>query len=145
MKLQGARTAGLVVAVGAVVAAGCGEQGPSREEFVQSANQICQRHQAPIREAAGRLLAGGELPNPREFMQLARGTIIPEISAQVSELQRLQAPEELSPQYEGYLEMAASARQQIMQDPSAIQNPANFQDVNQQAQQLGLSCRLGPT
>jgi len=146
MRLQGARTAGLALAVGAAVAAGCGgEQGPSREEFVQSANQVCQRHQAPIQQAAGRLLAGGELPNPREFMQLVRGTIIPETSAQVQELQQLQPPQELSPQYQRFLEMAASARRQIMQDPTAVQNPANFREVNQQAQQLGISCRFGPT
>lgn len=146
MKLQGARTVGLTLAVGAGVAMGCGgDAGPSKEEFTQSANEICQRHTAPIRQAAGRLLAGGQLPEPREFMQLVRGTIIPEVSAQVSELQRLQAPEDLSDQYQRYLEMAASARQKIMQDPSALQNPANFQQVNQQAQQLGLSCRFGPS
>jgi len=146
MRLQGARTTGLALVVGAAVAAGCGgEEGPSREEFVQNANQICQRHQAPIREAAGRLLAGGELPNPREFMQLVRGTIIPETNAQIQELQRLQAPEELSQEYQRFLQAASSARQQIMQDPTALQNPANFQEVNQQAQQLGLSCRIGPS
>lgn len=146
MKLQRARTVGLTLAVGAVVAAGCGgDAGPSTEEFTQSANETCQRHMAPIREAAGRLLAGGELPDPREFMQLVRGTIIPEVSAQVSELQGLQAPEDLADQYQRYLEMAASARQRIMQDPSALQNPASFQQVNQQAQQLGLSCRFGPS
>lgn len=142
---QRARTTGLALAVGAVVAAGCG--GPNREEFTQSANAICKRHTVPIREAAGKLLAGGQLPDPREFMQLARGTIIPQYSAQVRELQGLQPPEELSQQYRRFLEMSDSARQELMRNPSAITNPASFEDVNRQAQQLGLSrdCLLGPT
>ena len=147
MRLRGARTTGLALVVGAAVAAGCGgDEGPSREEFVQQANEICERHTVPIREAAGRLLAGGELPDPREFMDLARGTIIPEYSAQVSGLQELEAPDELSEEYQRYLEMSASTREEIMQDPSVITNPASFEEVNRQAEQLGLSrdCRVGP-
>jgi len=136
---------GLALAVGATVAAGCGgEEGPSREEFVQSANQICQQRMASIQEAAGRLLAGGQLPDPREFMQLARQTIIPQVSAQVNDLQQVEPPEELSQEYQEFLDMSSAARERITQDPTAIQNPANFREVNQQAQQLGLSCRIGP-
>ncbi|MDQ3645269.1 MAG: hypothetical protein M3356_07180 [Actinomycetota bacterium] len=147
MELKGARTAGLALAIGAAVAAGCGgDDGPSREEFVESANAICERHTVPIREAAGRLLAGGELPDPREFMELAQGTIIPEYSAQLSELEALEAPDELSEEYQSYLEMSASTREEIMQDPSVITNPSNFEEVNRQAEQLGFSsdCRVGP-
>ena len=145
---RAARTTGVALAVGAAVAAGCGgDGGPSREEFTQSANAICERHTAPIRQAAGRLLAGGQLPDPREFMQLARGTIIPQYSAQVRELQGLQPPEGLSQDFQRFLEASASARQQLMRNPAAITNPASFREVNRQAQQLGLSrdCLLGPT
>lgn len=148
MRLRGARAPGLALVVGAAVAAGCGgDAGPSREEFTQSANAICERHTAPIREAAGRLLAGGQLPDPREFMQLARRTIIPQYSAQVRELRGLRPPEELSQDYQQFLEASSSARQQLMQNPAAITSPASFQEVNRQAQQLGLSrdCLLGPT
>ncbi len=147
MRLKDARTTGVALAVGAAVAAGCGgEEGPSREEFIQSANAVCERHTVPIRQAAGRLLAGGELPDPREFMDLARGTIIPQYSAQVDELEQLEAPDELSEEYQRYLEMSASTREQIMRDPSVITNPASFEEVNRQAEQLGLSrdCRVGP-
>lgn len=147
MRLQGARATGLAFAVGAVVAAGCGDEGPSEEEFRQSANEICKRHTAPIREAAGKLLAGGELPDPREFQRLAQGTIIPEYSAQVGELRQLEPPEDLSEEYQQFLEASAGARERITEDPSAITNPSNFEEVNRQAQELGLSrdCLVGPT
>ncbi|HEV2819352.1 MAG TPA: hypothetical protein VGW11_02490 [Solirubrobacteraceae bacterium] len=146
MRLRGARTTGVAVAVGAVVAAGCGgEEGPTQEEFAQQANAICERHTAPIREAAGRLLAGGELPDPREFMQLTRETIIPELTAQVNELRQLEAPEAQSEEFQRFVESSAAARERIAQDPRALTNPSNFEQVNQQAQQLGLSqCRVGP-
>jgi hypothetical protein len=146
MRLKGARTTGLALALGAVVAVGCGDEGPSREEFIREANAACERHAVPIREAAGNLLAGGELPDPREFRELALGTIIPEYNEQVGELQSLEPPDELSEEYQRYLEMSASTREEITQDPSMITNPANFEEVNRQAEQLGLSrdCRVGP-
>ena len=144
MRLRGARTTGVAVAVSAVVAAGCGgDEGPSREEFVQQANTICERHTAPIREAAARLGAGGELPDPREFMQLAQGTIIPQLTAQVNELRQLEAPEEQSEEFQRFVEASAAARERIAQDPRVIMNPANFQELNQQAEQLGIpECRI---
>lgn len=146
MRLRGARATGVAVAVGAVVAVGCGgDEGPSQEEFVQQAGAICERHTAPIREAAGRLLAGGELPDPREFMQLTQQTIIPELTAQVNELRQLEAPEGQSEEFQQFVEASAAARERIAQDPRALTNPSNFEQVNQQAQQLGLpECRIGP-
>lgn len=146
MRLKGARTSGLALALGAVLAVGCGDEGPSREEFTQSANAICERNTAPIREAAGRLLAGGDLPDPREFMELAQGTIIPRYTAQVNELRELEPPDELSEEYQQFLDASAAARQEIMQNPSVITSPDSFQEVNRQAEQLGLSsdCRVGP-
>lgn len=148
MRLRGARTTGVAVAVSAVVAAGCGgDEGPTQEEFVQQANTICERHTVPIRQAAGRLLAGGKLPEPREFMQLTQQTIIPELTAQVNELRQLEAPEGRSEEFQQFVEASAAARERIAQDPSALTNPSNFEEVNRQAQQLGLSrdCLIGPT
>jgi hypothetical protein len=145
MRLKGARTTGLAMALGAVVAAGCGDQGPSRERFGQEANAICERHAAPIREAAGGLLADDE-PDPQELRDLAWDTIIPEYNEQVGELQALKPPDELSEEYQRYLKMSASTREEITQDPSVLADAANFEEVNRQAEQLGLSpdCRVGP-
>lgn len=45
-----------------------------------------------------------------------------------------------------FLEASAAARERIAQDPSALTNPANFEQVNRQVERLGLSadCRVGP-
>lgn len=144
MRLRGTRRTGVAVTIGAVVAVGCGgDEGPSQEEFVQQANAICERHTAPIREAAGRMLAGGELPEPREFMQLAQGTIIPQLTAQVNELRQLEAPEEQSEEFQRFVEASAAARERVAQDPRVIMDPTNFQELNQQAEQLGIpECRI---
>jgi hypothetical protein len=147
MRLKSGRTTGLALAAGAVVAAGCGDEGPSRERFGQEANAICERHAAPIREAGGGLLEGDEQPDPRELRELAWGTLIPEYNRQVGELQALvEPPDELSEEYQRYLDMSASTRDEIRQDPSVLADAANFEEVNRQAEQLGLSpdCRVGP-
>ncbi|MEJ7781534.1 MAG: hypothetical protein WKF99_03120 [Solirubrobacteraceae bacterium] len=147
MRLKSGRTTGLALAAGAVVAAGCGDEGPSRERFGQEANAICERHAAPIREAAGDLLEGDEQPDPQELRELAWGTLIPEYNEQVGELQALvEPPDELSEEYQRYLDMSASTREEITQDPSVLADAANFEEVNRQAEQLGLSsdCRVGP-
>ena len=147
MRLKSGRTTDLALAAGAVVAAGCGDEGPSRERFGQEANAICERHAAPIREAAGDLLEGDEQPDPRELRELAWGTLIPEYNEQVGELQALvEPPDELSEEYQRYLDMSASTREEITQDPSVLADAANFEEVNRQAEQLGLSpdCRVGP-
>jgi hypothetical protein len=145
MRLKSGRTTGLALALGAVVAAGCGDQGPSRERFGQEANAICERHAAPIGEAAGGLLADDE-PDPQELRDLAWDTIIPEYNEQVGELQALKPPDELSEEYQRYLKMSASTREEITQDPSVLTDQAEFEEVNLQAEQLGLSpdCRVGP-
>jgi hypothetical protein len=149
MRVKGARTTGLALTVGAVVAVGCGgDEGPSREEeFMQQANAVCERHAVTITEAAGDSLEGGELPDPRELEELALGTIIPEYNEQVGELQALvEPPDELSEEYERFLQMSAATREEITQDRSVLTDPANFEEVNRQAEQLGLSpnCRVGP-
>lgn len=148
MRLKGGRTTGLALAAGAVVAAGCGDEGPSRERFGQEANAICERHAVPIREAGGDLLEGDEQPDPQELRELAWGTLIPEYNEQVGELQALvEPPDELSEEYQRYLDMSASTREEITQDPSVLADAANFEEVNRQADQLGLSpdCRVGPS
>jgi len=98
------------------------------------------------REAAGDLLEGDEQPDPQELRELAWGTLIPEYNEQVGELQTLDPPEELSEEYQRYLDMSASTREEITQDPSVLADAATFEEVNRQADQIGLSpdCRVGP-
>jgi hypothetical protein len=142
MRLKSGLTTGLALAAGAVVAAGCGDEGPSRERFGQEANAICERH-----ATLGDLTEGDEQPDPRELRELAWGTLIPAYNKQVGELQALvEPPDELSEEYQRYLDMSASTRDEIRQDPSVLADAANLEEVNRQAEQLGLSpdCRVGP-
>lgn len=141
------RVLAAIAALGAVSVAGCGgDDGPSNEEFVSQANAICERHTERIEAAASEALAGGELPDPREFGKVAQQTIIPEITAQVEELRELEPPDEAADEYDRFVDSAEQARRRLEQDPSRITNAANFQDVNQQADELGLSqsCHIGP-
>ncbi len=137
----------VLAATAALAAAGCGgDEGPTREEFVSEANTICERHTANIERAASKVLGGGQLPSPEQFGRLARGTIIPEVRQMFDELRGVEPPEELEERYDQLLQSGEQTVQRMEQDPSTITNLANFQELNRQVDELGLSraCRVGP-
>lgn len=138
-----------VAAVAAVVlgASGCGgDDGPSKSEFVGDANAICKRHYVKISAAASKVLAGGKLPSPREFGALAKGTIIPEYTAQIDELRDVEAPDDQSDAYRKWLDDSQALRDQLDRNPATIQQAQALKPVNDQADRLGLSdqCHIGP-
>lgn len=131
--------------------AGCGgdddkSSGLSKQELVKQANPICKRHFDRISAAASKLLAGGQLPNPREFGKLAQGTIIPEYTAQIKELRALKPSDDVADAYRKWLADSDSTRAKIEQNPSLVSSPASFRAVNGEADKLGLSkqCHIGP-
>lgn len=137
-----------VVATIAVGFAGCGgDDSPSNEEFVAQANAICERHHARISEEASKVLAGGNLPSPREFGELARRTIIPEYSAQIEELRALEASEEKEEEFRAWLDDSTQLKNRLAANPAMIQNTQALQPVNAEAERLGLAeeCKVGPT
>ena len=139
-------TAAVVAAI-TVGFAGCGgDDAPSDEEFVSQANAICERHHARITEEASKVLAGGNLPSPREFGELARGTIIPEYSAQIEELRALEASEEKQEEFRAWLDESEELKNQLEQNPVMIQNARALEPVNAEAERLGLAdeCHIGP-
>ncbi len=77
---------------------GCGgdDDALNNGELVKKANAFCKRHTQKIGAASGKLLAGGQLPSPREFGKLAQGTIVPEVGAQVKELRALEPPDDMA-------------------------------------------------
>jgi len=146
----------VAVTVTALAAAGCdggdeaegnGGGGPSKDEFVEQANPICERHNEKVTAAASRLLAGGQLPKPDEFGRLAKETIIPEYSAQVAELRKVKPPAESAAAYTMWLDESQSLLGRIPKDPSMIIDGEHFESVNEQADSLGLSqdCHAGPS
>ncbi|MBW3654239.1 MAG: hypothetical protein KY433_11815 [Actinobacteria bacterium] len=127
---------------------GCGgEDSPSNEEFVAQANRICERHHARISAEASKVLAGGDLPSPREFGELARRTIIPEFSAQIEELRALEPSEDKAEEFRSWLADSTQLKNRLERNPALIQNPQALQQVNAQVGQLGLAdeCRVGPS
>ncbi len=141
-----AATVAVVVAITSGLAACGGEDAPSNEEFVAQANAICERHHRRISEEASKVLAGGNLPNPREFIELARGTIIPEYTAQIQELRALEPSEDKAEEFRGWLADSTQLKNRLERNPAMIQNPRALQQVNAQVGQLGLAdeCRVGP-
>jgi len=140
------RATAVTAAAATLAAAGCGDDGPTKAEFAKEANAICKRHYVKISAAARKLLAGGKLPTPREFGQLAMGTIIPEYSAQIRELRDVEPAETQSKAYEIWLNDSDSLRDRMQKNPALAQQPRALSAVNGQADRLGLSrdCHIGP-
>lgn len=131
----------------ALAASACGGNGEvSTEGFIAEANNICEERRGTIEEAASQVLAGGDLPDPEELGRLAQETIVPELRAQFEELSALEPPEDVADEFEAFVSEGEQVVEQISNDPSVITDPANFESVNQQAEQVGLSdaCRVGP-
>lgn len=130
----------------ALLASACGG-GVTTDQFISEANAVCEEHRGNIEEAASEVLGGGQMPSPQEFGQLAQETIIPETRQQLDELAQLEVPEDMASDVEAYLSAARDTLDQIEQNPAMIQDPANLSDINQQADELGLSqaCHIGAT
>lgn len=145
---QGTRraTVGLVVAVTVGLTACGGDDAPSNEEFAARADAICKRHHANITAEASKVLAGGNLSSPREFGELARGTIIPEYSAQIEELRALEPSEDKAEAFRSWLDDSAELKDTLEANPAMIQNAQALESVNAEAGRLGLAdeCRIGP-
>ena len=118
----------------------------TKAKLVQRADAICTRHFEKISAGANKLLAGGKLPSPKKFADFARGTLIPQYSAQIAELRSLHPPSSLAPAYRKWLADSQQIRMKMMMNPRLITNGANFAAVNREAGRLGLSahCRVGP-
>lgn len=142
------RAAVAATAALALLAAGCGGgDGPTRKQFVASADAVCKRHYAKISAAASKLLSGGTLPDPRQFGRLAQGTIIPEYTAQLRELRAVEPSPDRAAAYRAWLDDSQALRGRLLRNPALIQNPRSLAPVNGQADRLGLSktCRVGPS
>lgn len=147
---RGKRVPIAAAAVVALAVGGCGDsedEGLSRAELTEQATAICERHFENITAAASEVLAGGKLPNPRQFGELAQGTIVPELTAQTRELRALDPPEDLADEYTAFLDASEAAVADIEENPAVVTDPTNFEDVNRRADELGLpaQCRVGPS
>ncbi len=134
------------VSLSAFVGTGCYGAGRlSKSELVDEANAICKPHTKKIRAAADKLPAGGQSPSPRSS-RLSRGTIEPQLRAQITGLRGLRAPDDLAKEYTKWLDDADRALGRMTKEPSIITSASNFEAVNREAAALGVSrdCYIGP-
>lgn len=143
--------AAAVIALSLAIAA-CGDDekdsgGLSRAELVEQADPICKRHNATITAASSKLLAGGQIPDPKKFGQFAQQTIVPETSAQTMELRALKPADDVASEYRGWLDASDATVEKIQANPAVVTDAANFKDVNARADKLGLAkqCHIGPS
>jgi len=135
------------LALSAFAATGCGtEEKLGKSELVEQANGICEPHNEKIEAASGELPAAGQPAAKKKRRELVRGTIAPELRAQITELRGLRPADDLAGDYTKWLDEADVALGEISTDPSSLTNPATFETVNREAADLGVSrdCYLGP-
>lgn len=128
--------------------AGCGGSDStalSRAALIKKGDAICKRHHEVTTAAASKVLAGGSLPSPAVFGKLASETIIPQYTAQISELAALK-PAKPAAGFKAWLADSRATKAQMERNPRIIADPAAFQRVNGEARGLGFSpdCNLGP-
>lgn len=149
-----------VAAVSALAVAGCSSgsgtaasstaaptaTGPTKAEFVTKADAVCAKHRAVIEAAASKVLAGGQLPSPEAFGKLAMETIVPELTAQFTELKAVTPPPELATPYSAYVAAGDKTVAAISTNPALITDATNFVGLNKQGDDVGLNpaCRVGP-
>jgi len=111
----------------------------SADDFAQQANAICRAGNQEL-DAAAETLLGGE-PSDADVEAYVTDTLVPSIQGQVDAIRALPAPEELSGDVETFLDDAQSALDELEADPSLLASEQDevFADVNQQAQDLGLT------
>lgn len=120
--------------------------GPTKAEFVTEANAVCSKHRAVVEAAASKALAGGQLPSPEAFGKLAMETIVPELTAQFTELKTVTPPPELATPYSAYVAAGDTTVAAISANPALITDATNFMALNKQGDDVGLNpaCRVGP-
>jgi len=90
------------------------ESGPSRDEFVDEANQICEDSEASLRDLGGEALSQGD---PGEIIDTASE----ELSNLRDELGDLEAPDELSDDFDSMIEGLDGAVEEIDSLSSALE------------------------
>ncbi len=135
------------MALSAFAAGGCAtDEKLEKSDLVEQANAICKPHTEKIRAASGELLAGGRLPSKKEVGQLARSTVEPEVRAQITGLRGLKPADDLADDYRKWLDDSDMVLGEMVEDPSIIMSADNFETVNREAADLGMSrdCYIGP-
>lgn len=156
MKLKNSFVIAVVSATAMVGLIACGDDDDSesseaestaltQDELVSQADAICAEHAKAINTAVEEAFAEGQ--TPVAIRGVVKDGILPQYTAQIGQLDQLEPPEDVVADWDAYLEASTVARDAIKDDPNFAFDPAGFEDVNGQAEALGLGedCLVGPT
>lgn len=142
---------GTALAVCAVLAAtGCGEDtsrrasgdratAPTRSEYIQQADAICERGNAELESAASQYFAEKPHPTAKQERVYATTIFVPNIRAQLEELRELQAPEGDADEVAAIYDAASEGLDEIAADPSSFggEPPSGFVEAGRLAADYG--------
>jgi hypothetical protein len=129
----------------ALIAAGCGDDDDdettattalTEQEFQTQANQICAQGNQAVQQAGQQL---GQNPTQEQFEAFVNDVLVPNIQGQLDDIGALAAPEAIAADVDAVLADAQEALDRLEADPSLIQDPNLFADVDRQLTELGLA------
>lgn len=112
----------------------------TKEEWVKQADEICAAGDAEIQQAAQDAGLSGS-STPEELSEFYTDTVLPNIESQRDQIEALPAPEGSEDDASAMIDALDQAIEDAKADPDALVqgDGSAFDDVNQQAQELGLT------
>ena len=125
---------------GASGATGAGGS-PERAALIEEADAICTAGDKEIDEAAKEAFGDSQQePSASDQEAFVEDTVVPNIQDQLDQLSDLDPPEADADEFQGIIDDAQSALDELADDPSVLTSGDDpFAEVNQRAQAFGLS------
>jgi len=130
-----------------LLGAGCGDEGDelSEEEFLAQGNEICAQGNEELDAAFEEAFPDDDAePTPQQVAALFLDELIPNVQAQIDDLEGLEGPDSLEEDLDAVLEDAEAAlddlEQQANDDPESLFTGGDpFADINPRLEELGLT------
>jgi hypothetical protein len=128
----------------ALLAAGCGgDDGGTRDDFIEEADSICEEASAELSEAQSEAF-GDQKPTEAESLAFAQQSVIPSVQAQIDAIRDLEPPPGEAAQVNAILAAAQADLDRAKQNPSVLAREGAFSNSNRLASQYGLTaCASG--
>jgi hypothetical protein len=128
---------------GATSATGASGAALSESEYRAQANEICKSGEREINQAVKETFGsasatGSQAGSQAEVKEFVNETVVPNIQSQIDDIRALTPPEDQADEFEGLLDNAQAALDELEADPSLFTHADPFADVNREAAELGL-------
>jgi hypothetical protein len=117
------------------------EVSEERAALIEEADAICAEGDEAIDSEAQEVFGDSNQEPPADEQEaFVEDTVIPNIQDQLDQLSELDPPEEDAEEFQSIIDNAQAALDELADDPSALTSGDDpFADVNQQAQEFGLT------